>query len=104
MASTTITGASNGDVNIHAGAFEVLSTPLLQAGGATATSSLAWYLLADPSIAPVVTMAYLNGVRTPTIEQVELQGAQLGVQFRAYGDFGANSSDFRGGVKMKGEA
>ena len=104
MASMTITGASDGDVNIHAGAFEVLSSPLLQAGSFTNTSALAWYLCADPSVAPVVTMSYLNGNVAPVIEQVDLQGAQLGVQFRAYSDFGANSSDYRCGVKMKGEA
>ncbi len=104
MQSTAITGNAKGDKNVYAGMFDVVSTSYLQAGSATNLSSKAWYLLANPSDAPIATMSYLDGIMAPHLEQVELQGSQLGVQFRCYSDFGCNSSDFRGGVKSKGEA
>ena len=67
-------------------------------------SAKAWYLLADPSDLPVIEVAFLNGQESPTIETAAADFDTLGVQMRAYHDFGVALQDFRGGCKVKGEA
>ena len=59
----------------------------------------AWYLFADPALAPVLEYANLNGNRGP---QVEMQQGWdvLGQAFRVYEDFGAGFVDYRGAYKF----
>ena len=90
--------------NPHAGKFTVAQSAYLSNAGIEGHSAKAWYLLADPNDLPVIEVAFLNGQQTPTVERADADFNVLGIQFRGYFDFGVALQDFRGGVKMKGEA
>jgi hypothetical protein len=70
----------------------------------TGYSAVAWYMLADPNDIPVIETAFLDGVEMPTVETVELDADRLGVAMRAWWDFGCNKQEYRGALKLKGEA
>ena len=73
-----------------------LSDPRLDADSATA-----WYLLASPNDAPVVEIAFLDGVETPFTEQ--MTGFEVdGVAWKVRLDYGVGANDFRGGYKNPG--
>lgn len=101
---TTSADSPAGESNIHAGKFEVVSTPYLNAQSLSGSSSLAWYLLADPSDIAPFEIAYLRGRRVPVIESGETDFSNLGMKWRGYFDFGVAMQDTRGAYKMKGEA
>jgi hypothetical protein len=65
-------------------------------------SETAWYLLGLPRVGTLL-VAFLNGKETPTIES-ENSFESLGIQLRAYHDFGAALGDYRGGVAADGSA
>lgn len=89
--------------NPHAGKFEVVRSSFL--GNASyGNSNAAWFLLADPQDLAVIEIAFLNGQQTPIVERTTADFTNLGIQFRGYFDFGTNKQEYRGGVKMKGEA
>lgn len=90
--------------NPFAGAFTVVRSTYLGNSGISGYSSKAWYLLADPMDVPTIEACFLDGVETPTVEQADADFNTLGIQMRGYFDFGINKQDFRGGVKMLGEA
>jgi phage major head subunit gpT-like protein len=90
--------AAQGNANIHAGKYEPLSTPYLKA------AAKAWYLFGDPMDVAAFGIAWLNGVETPTVEEVAVSGEYLGRAWRGYIDFGVCQLDKRGAVKSKGEA
>jgi len=90
--------------NPHAGKFSVVYSAYLSNATLSGFSAKAWYLLADPADIPVIEMAFLNGQQTPTVERADADFNVLGIQFRGYFDFGCALQDYRGGVKMKGEA
>ena len=96
--------SKRGTTNIHAGRFEPLVTSYLANSTYTGYSTAAWYLLADPNDIPTTEIAFLNGMENPIVEESEVDFSQLGIQFRAYFDFGVSTSDYRGGVKSKGSA
>lgn len=96
------TNAIFGDVNIYRGKFKPVSTPYLSNSSFTGYSSTAWYLLADPMVLPVLEVALLNGRDVPIIETSEADFNTLGIQMRAYHDFGVALQEYRGGVKMAG--
>ncbi|MBM3552772.1 MAG: hypothetical protein FJX45_13640 [Alphaproteobacteria bacterium] len=63
----------------------------------------AWYLFANPSEAAMFTIAYLNGRRTPIVE--ERQGWDvLGTEYRGIFDFGVAITDWRPGYYNPGAA
>ena len=99
-------GASgdNPSNNPHAGKYRPYSSPYLSNANYTGYSTLAWYLLCDPGVAPVIETVFLNGRQVPVIETTEADFQQLGVQMRGYHDFGCAQVEYRYGVKMKGEA
>ena len=90
--------------NPHAGKFEVVSTTYLSSPSVKGSSSKAWYLFADPNRLPAFEVAFLGGQDSPTIERADADFNVLGVQFRGYIDFGVKEQDWRGVLKMKGEA
>jgi phage major head subunit gpT-like protein len=90
--------------NPHQGKFTVVRSTYLSSSSLTGYSVLAWYLLADPNEAPVIEVVFLNGLESPTLESDDADFNSLGMQFRAWHDFGARKQEPRAGVKMKGAA
>jgi len=90
--------------NPHQGKFRVEVSRYLSNARYTGNSGKAWYLLADPTDLPVIEVAFLNGQEAPTIETAEADFNVLGIQMRGYHDFGMALQDYRGGIKMLGEA
>ena len=90
--------------NVFAGKYEPVCSTYLSNSTYTGNSSTAWYLLADPRDIPVIEVAFLNGVETPTVESSDADFNTLGISMRGYHDFGVTKQDHRGGVKSKGAA
>ena len=88
---------STPDVNIHAGRYVPISVPYL-------TAAAAWYLFGDPNDVAAFGIAYLNGVESPVVEQVEQSPDYLGTAFRGYFDFGVCQCEPQGAVMSKGSA
>jgi hypothetical protein len=88
--------------NVWAGRFTVVSSAYMQDSTLTGNSSAAWYLLADPNDVPVIEIAFLNGVETPTVETADADFGMLGIAMRAYLDYGIELQEYRGGVRSAG--
>jgi phage major head subunit gpT-like protein len=101
---TTTANKGKPNTNPHVGKYEVVSSVYLSNSSFTGYSSKAWYLQADPNRLPAIEVAFLNGVDRPTVEKTDADFNTLGVQFRGYIDFGVREQDYRGALKMKGEA
>jgi ATP-dependent protease ClpP protease subunit len=54
-----------------------------------------WRLFADPSVAPILEIAYLNGVSQPQLEQRDGWDV-LGIEYRTVFDFGVAAIGWRG--------
>ncbi|NBW17448.1 MAG: hypothetical protein EBR82_56655, partial [Caulobacteraceae bacterium] len=93
--SLLITGenATRANVNVLAGRYQVVTSSYL-------TSSSTWWLVANPADLPAMEVAFLNGVRVPTVEQAEADFNVLGVQMRGYFDFGVAKAESRGAYRM----
>jgi len=86
--------------NIYYNRFRPVVVPELETasfGGAYSAST--WYLLAAPTVLATAVMCFLDGQQAPTIESSDADFDTLGIQFRAYHDFGAAFSEYRAGVK-----
>lgn len=60
-----------------------------------------WYLLADPAIAPVIEVVFLEGEEAPVIEAME--GFDFdGARWRVRHDWGVGATDFRGAITNAG--
>jgi hypothetical protein len=105
MGSPTL-GADDeaGMTNPWAGMFEVVSSVYLANSSFTGSSALSWYLLSDPRDVPVMEVVFLNGQESPTIESSEMDFNRMGIGFRGYHAFGAALQEYRGGLRLKGEA
>lgn len=82
--------ATNGNINPWAGTLEPFAEPRLDA-----TSTTAWYLFADPAVAPVLIYAYLDGnegIRQDSRIGFEVDGVELKISM----DFGCGAIDYRG--------
>lgn len=98
--------------NPHVGTLSKIVSPYLnntsirdQDGAAlTGQSDTAWYLFADPNVRAAIAVAFLNGQSTPTIESADTDFATLGMQWRAFQDFGVGMEETYGAVKSKGAA
>lgn len=92
---TATTPAKSEDVNVFAGAFDVIVEPRL-------TDSAAWYLMADPYTVDHLYYAYLEGneaLRVDSSEEFKTDSMDYAVR----GDFGAAAIDYRGLVKSTGK-
>lgn len=96
------TDANVPNANAFAGMLEVVSSPYMQDSNLTGNSSIAWYLLADPMDLPVIEVAFLNGVESPTVETADADFGTLGIALRGFHDFGASKQEYRGGVRAAG--
>lgn len=94
--------AAQGNANVFAGRFAVVSSPYMENSSYTGYSAAAWYLLANPMDLATIEMCFLNGKETPTVEQADADFATLGVQMRGYHDFGCNLQEPRAGVRSAG--
>lgn len=93
------------DGNPFKASFGLVSSPWLTNDKLPGTYKDAkWFLLAGPGDFSVTEVAFLNGQTSPTIESGETDFHTLGVQLRAYFDFGVALLDHRGGVMMVGAA
>jgi hypothetical protein len=109
MASTemrdTTASKQYGVANPHTGKFQVVTSPYLSnsaMGGGYSTDF--WYLLASPTDLPVIEVAFLNGIETPTVEQADASFNTLGIEMRGFFDFGVKKQDYRAAVKAKNAA
>jgi hypothetical protein len=60
-----------------------------------------WYMFADPSVEPVIEVAFLNGVQTPTIEQ-EQNFKTDGLSWKVVHRYGVGGVGYRGAVRNAG--
>ena len=97
-ATTSGTAKQKPTDNPFRGRFRVESSPFMALAAMTGSSASGWYLLADPNMLPAFQVAYLNGQRSPTIESSDAEFNTLGIQLRAYFDFGVAQLDYRGCV------
>ena len=80
--------------NIVLGLFsDVVDTPRL--------TGTAWYMFADPAQEPVIEVAFLNGVQTPTIEQ-EINFRTDGVAWKVVHRYGVGAVGWRGAIRNAG--
>lgn len=84
--------------NIFAGVYEPVMTPYLSNSKVSdSASETDWYLW-SADVKPF-GIAYLNGIETPTLEEVDPGAEYLGRAWRCYGDIGVCQVDKRGAVK-----
>jgi hypothetical protein len=87
--------------NPHIGLYRPVVSPYInntaikdQDGAAiTGQSSTKWWLLANPAVRTAIAIAFLNGKQTPTIESSDAEFQTLGMQWRAYDDFGVGMEE-----------
>ena len=91
-------GSTSGKVlepqaNVLAGKFTIVDSAYL-------TSSSTWWLCADPADLPTMEVGFLNGQRTPIVEQAEASFDTLGIEVRGYFDFGVSKAESRACYRM----
>lgn len=64
-------------------------------------SGTAWYLLADPAVAPVFEVGFLDGVQVPQLEMEEAFRSD-GISWRIRYEYGVAAIDWRGIVRNAG--
>jgi phage head maturation protease/phage major head subunit gpT-like protein len=97
--------------NPHVGKYAVVTSTYLNntaiknsdGGSFTGQSDKAWYLFADPANRAAIAVAFLNGQSGPIIESADTDFNTLGMQWRAYTDFGVAFEEVTGAIKLKGE-
>lgn len=88
-------------INPLQGSAEVVTERMLADSGITGYSTSAYYGFADPADAPVIEVAFLNGVREPYMEEVDQTDAD-GRVYKVRLDCGAAEIDYAGAVKEAG--
>ena len=91
-------GSTSGKVlepqaNVLAGKFNIVDSAYL-------TSSTTWWICADPADLPTMEVGFLNGQRTPIVEQAEASFDTLGIEVRGYFDFGVSKAESRACYRM----
>lgn len=100
-----------GNSNPHAGSYRPVKSPYVnntalrdQDGKAISGQSASkWWLFADPNRRAAIGVAFLNGQQTPTIESSQTEFTTLGMQWRAYQDFGVGMEDPRAALQSNGQ-
>lgn len=88
--------------NPFKGKYQPVCSVYLEDTSLTGNSTTAYYLLAKPAFRAAMQVAFLDGKRTPTVESSEMEFNVLGIQFRAYFDFGCAKMDPFAGIKVTG--
>jgi len=88
--------------NTFMGKYKPVVSRYLSNSSYTGYSTAAWYLLANPMDIATMHTVFLNGVQVPTVETADANFDSLGIQMRAYFDFGCAQHDYRGGVRSAG--
>lgn len=78
------------------GALEILSDPELDDNSATA-----WYLIADPTFRPLVQIHFLDGQRTPYVDNEE-EFLTDSIRWKVRMDYGVGVNEWRAGYKNVG--
>ena len=91
-------GSTSGKVlepqaNVLAGKFTIVDSAYL-------TTSSTWWMCADPADLPTMEVGFLNGQRTPIVEQAEASFDTLGIEVRGYFDFGVSKAESRACYRM----
>jgi hypothetical protein len=105
VVGTTTTDKPLPNANPWTAQFDVITSPYLGVAGAPAGqtgSDTGWYVAAGPGDFAMMSVAFLNGMRQPTIESAAMEFDTLGISMRAYLDLGVNMLDFRGAQKNVG--
>ncbi|WP_417396905.1 hypothetical protein [Gimesia chilikensis] len=101
---TTTANKGKPNNNSHAGKFKPVSAPYLNNAAYTGSSPTAWYLFANPNDVAAFEIAFLRGMRNPTIESGDTNFNTLGMSWRGFHDFGVAQQDPSGVMKSKGAA
>ncbi len=107
---TTTANAPKFASNPHKGKYRPYVSPYLNntairdASGTAITgqSDTQWYLFGDPKVIAAIVIATLNGATEPIIESDETDFSTLGVQWKAYDDFGVGMEDSAAAAKAAG--
>jgi hypothetical protein len=81
------------NVNVLAGRYRVVSSAYL-------ASATTWWLMANPGDLNAMEVLFLNGQRTPTVEQAEADFDTLGIAVRGYHDFGVAKGEPKAAYRM----
>ena len=92
--SEEITGAASkeGKTNVLRGVLQPVTSPYL--------SGTAYWIF--NSAFPLVDVAFLNGVQTPTVETADANFSQLGISMRCYYDYGVSAGDCKAALYSTG--
>lgn len=95
MGSQLLIGGSSVSTasNIFAGRYQIVSSFYL-------SSASTWWLVANPNALNAMEVLFLNGNRTPVIEQASADFDTLGIQVRGYWDFGVAKGESRSCYRM----
>lgn len=89
--------ATTANANVFTNALTLLTDPRLDA-----KSVARWYVFGDPAVAPVLEYSYLQEAQGPVVDSRPGFDV-LGMEFRAYLDFGAGALDHRGAYCNPGQ-
>lgn len=88
--------------NPFKGKYQPVCSVYLEDANISGYSTTAYYLLAKPAFRAAMQVCFLDGKKTPTVESSEMDFNTLGLQFRAYYDFGCAKMDPFAGIKVTG--
>jgi hypothetical protein len=101
-------GASSSDrianENIWAGMFQPVASARLSNPAYTGYSTAAWYMLADPADAPVMEVGSSTASKSRSSRPPRPTSTRSAVRCAAISTSASKKAEYRGGVKMKGEA
>jgi hypothetical protein len=101
LQGATASAAGQPAQNPFRGRFTVVTSPYMTAPTLDGNSPTTWYLLANPLYLPAFQVAYLNGMRQPTVQTADSEFDTLGFQLRVYFDYGVAQVDYRGIIKSQ---
>lgn len=98
------TASKQPNINLWKGRLKPVMSRYLSNSSYTGYSTTAFYIMFAPIALAVMEVCYLNGVEQPTVQMAsqDFEFDNLGMSMRGVFDFGANSQNFRGGVKSAG--